>query len=238
MNINPIILIIFLLCLFSCDKSPRLKSYPDPYLDSFRGRGIKYMISFDPHGYSYTDTTTFDSSGNIVHSKGFGLIGRKAYDSLNFITHLLTINDIPSNYLIEYSFNKDGDLVQVWNRVNHLNWSLDDSDIGKAERAVKFDLDKERRIAQEIDTTSNEYTQFNYGEEGCLVSKEVYSINSKNLLKKWEYFYDQKVPSKLSKINLSGTSHGSVLVQYFSDGLLDSIATINGHLTKYRYIYY
>jgi hypothetical protein len=225
-----------LLILFSCGRSHDLKYYSDPYLDSFRRRGMRYMICFDADDSLVSDTITFDKEGNIIELKSFGLNERRSYDSLYFVKHILRINDTPSNHFINYFFNNKGQLVQEWREVNHLDWSLEESQTDKVSRVILFELDGNGRITQEIDTTGNELALLIYDKNETLSRKDIFSITPKRLLRSWDYSYDVGT-DKLKTISLNGNG-SNILTHYYSKiGLLDSTAYfVKGYTTKYRYL--
>jgi hypothetical protein len=154
---------LFIIVFFfggSCGDNSRLAYYQDPFLDSFRGRGIKYMLSFDSEDTLNVDTVTFDSIGGISRLRAYGLKERRAYDSLNFIRRKLQINDIPVNYLFKYHFDRKGYLIQEWIKIPHLNWSYSNNEIDTIVRTVKYKLDAGGKVIEEIDSLGNELSLF------------------------------------------------------------------------------
>ncbi|HEY9005060.1 MAG TPA: hypothetical protein VIM75_02955 [Ohtaekwangia sp.] len=237
MSKNILILLIGLIAGCVSRDNRSLSYYQDPFLDSFRDKGIKYILSYDPDDSLDVDSATLDSSGNIVRLRSFGLKERRSYDSLHFIKRVLQINDIPSNHFMRYYFDKDGFLVQEWNHIQHLRWSFNEADIDTVTRVIKFEIDKTGLIVNEIDKGANEYTQFVYNDDKNLVAKEVYSIVPKRLRYKWLFLYEKS--HKLKRIDLDEGGR-SVLSHYYTDGLLDSsVDNQNGsYTTKYKYVFY
>jgi len=238
MSKNILILLIGLTAgCVSCNNR-RLSYYQDPFLDSFRDKGIKYILSYDPDDSLDVDSAALDSSGNIVRLRSFGLKERRSYDSLHFIKRVLQINDIPSNHWMRYYFDKDGLLVQEWNHIGHLEWSFNKSDIDTVTRLVKFEIDKTGVILSEIDSAANERAVFVYDKDETLIAKQIYSIAPKELQANWQFIYD-KDNNWLKRIDLNG-SRRTMLSHFYTNGLLDSSVYYHdrGPTIKYRYIYY
>lgn len=234
MSANVICGLILLSSLFNCTRRHSLRPYPDPYLDSFRNRGIQYMISVNDS--IFADTIIFNRYGDIDEIKSRGLRERRSYDSLFFIRRKLRMDDIPANYFIEYYFNNAGQLVQEWREVNHFNWSSEKMEERKIARIILFDIGEDGEILEELDTAANEVAVFFYDDKGKLVTKEILSVQPRTSLLKWKYEYTKE--GKLENIRLHG-AQGNYITHYYSNGLLDSTVNhIKGYTKTYRYIFY
>lgn len=234
--INKIIMISSLVLILGChDTHKSRQKFVDPYLDSFRGKGIKHMISFSPDEAELIDTVTFDSSGNIVTFKSFGVTEFRVYDSLNFLTKKLTIDDSPENYLIHYIVNDDGYLIQEWNTVNSLNLRVDDKDIGDSFKVIVFELDNSGRVKKEIDSTLQEYSVYIYAGQN-LIEKVIHSSIDDSKISSFKYLYSED--DELTSIQFL-VRNNILFEHYFSSGLLDSSVYFDkGIKLKHSYIYY
>ncbi|HEY9044966.1 MAG TPA: hypothetical protein VIN08_03690 [Ohtaekwangia sp.] len=227
-----------ILILASCENQTSVRAYQDPYLESFYGKKIRKMISYDADDLLLTDTTSFDLAGNIVRIKQFGLVERREYDSLHFIRHLLVRNDVPENYFIDYFLDKEGHLIQHWTTVNHLDWYPRKDQKTRNERFVVFDLNSDGFVIKERDTVYNELVVLIYNDSEKLSRKDIHSIDKNELLWKVEYIYDKDL--NLDRIEMKSDSI-KLLTHYYSkeNHLLDSsIDHITGYKTRYKYEFY
>ena len=233
---------LIFLGLFSCGNEHRLGNYPDPYMDSFRDQRIKFMIAYDPSSPDITDTTFFNETGDEIQHRGYGRMQEKIeYDSLHFIKHQLILNDIPGNFVYEYSFDKNGILNQECREVQHLNWRIEKSDKSTPVRTVFFEVNEQGQVIKETDTTSHQISVYSYGEQGNLLSREFLQQDLKpsGYVLKYEYYE----PLKLKIIrHLDGDR--KITEQFFSvKGILDSTVRYDDYGKKdyairYRYVYY
>jgi hypothetical protein len=138
---------------------------------------------------------------------------------------------------VSYEFDLNGDLIQSWKDINHLEWTYDSSQIRKLNKKVIFKIDKTGRIVQGTDSTSNEYVIFDYDNNERLRSKDVYSIDPNQHLRTWRYTYEDNSPKLRTIEVLAGPV--SFFTHYYSHGLLDStVYHQDEHTVRYKYVYY
>lgn len=225
-------------CLLGCKNSVKLKAYQDPFLDSFRGRKVKYLISYVPEYSDFADTTRFNEMGDRVQFISSGFEERSEYDSLHFITRLWQRSDVLVNLRYKYSLDESGILTQQCDELKSGDWRLGTSGESELFRVVFFKIDEEGKIVYETDTASNLKTLYEYDQSDKLVKKKECSLDSNKYLTQWSYEYNEL--SRVTKITY-GTEGEKFLVHYFSsdDGVLDSTTNyIDGYTKRYRYIYY
>ncbi|HEY5750638.1 MAG TPA: hypothetical protein VIU12_31465 [Chryseolinea sp.] len=228
--------------LFNCGSKHSLSGFPDPYMDSFRGQKIKFMIAYDPLNSGIADTTVFDETGNDVRFYGYGRMQQRIlYDSLHFIKRQLILNDIPENDVYEYSFDQNGILIQECREIEHLNWELKKSDKSKHVRSVFFEINEQGQVIKEIDTTSHQISVYKYGEHGNLLSREslLQDLKPSGFISEYEYYE----PVKL-KVFRRRDGERKIIEQFFSiQGVLDSTVQYEDYgkrsfVIRYKYVYY
>lgn len=234
-----------ILCLLACEnKKIQLQPRQDPYLDAFRNRNIKYMLTYlttsDSSDFEAVsnDTTTFDRQGNFLFRKAFMHHERRQYDSLNFLTRMLVITDGPrQNYTINYYFDSNSNLVQEWfDHKYTLEWSLPKSDTGALVNTIKYELDDKGRVIKEIGSTGKVYSIYLYDTQNKLSEIKSFKVAGDEPLSKSTYTYDEK--GLLKKIVFASGENVEREAFYYTDGLLDSARDSRGFRRRYEYIYY
>ncbi|MGC3945589.1 MAG: hypothetical protein QM762_13900 [Chryseolinea sp.] len=123
----------------------------DPYLESFRDKGIKYVISeklgraTDP----FPDTIQLDRLGNVQRIRRYGEEERRAYNDSNFLVRRWLRSDVTVQYDIRYSMLGDT-LVQSWRELNSRNWDSHQDTSGRQRDVNLFVFDPAGRIAHEF----------------------------------------------------------------------------------------
>lgn len=237
----PVILFLAIF-LTNCNNKSELKNYPDPYLEAFWGKGIKSMIAYDPHDSIREDSLrrerlTFDNVGNIVHRTAFMTNDTMSYDSRHFMTRKVQKLEAPTNFVINYHFDNDRNLIQVWNALRHREWEYNDDDLTRADKdTVKFEIDGEGRIMKQHDS---EKTIVHHYADDKLMRKEVYlKSNNGPPINAILYTYSDR---KIKKIEQFRGKDLRETHYYSDDGLLDSTEHVfkgQTSVTKYRYAYF
>jgi len=239
-------MIRFCRCLFAvvliltvgCTKRYSEKSVPlimnDPYFNSFVGKGIKMAISFEDQSPSVSDTLWFDREGRLVFKSEIFSTTKYGYDSTGNLERILSVDDVPSNYLIDYRWGEEHALFQNWYPIKHLKWEFEPQDIDSVDRIVKLEFDDAGRLQEEVNLTIGEVTKYKY--QGTKMSmKQVYSEGSDEPLLEWIYQYND-----MGILNKIDCFKGETLLKehFFSnEGILDS-TKMNDYKLKFSYIYY
>src|SRR5882762_5484899 len=197
--------------LWNCDSRHSLKNYQDPYLDSFRGSGVRYRISYNVNYPEFSDTAVFDKSGSLIQFLSQGLEERKAYDSLRFLSKLWQRSDVLYNLRYKYSWSENGLLVEECRELADWDWQRPANERDRLFRAVFFEIDREGNITSETDTVEHTKILYKYDEAHRLVQKRECSLDSNECLQWWDYDYGER--SKLRKISLSDEKQ-RLLVHY------------------------
>jgi len=205
----------------------------DPFLESFKGKGLKMAVIAESGSASINDTIFFDRVGNIISKKNVYSTHQYGYDETGNLDRVLSINDIPSNYLIKYEYNK-GVVLQTWYLLNHLKWEKENEILDTIDRVVKFEFDKLRNLKQEVNLSFGEITKYEYTDTK-MQSKKVFPDNSEVPSIQWTYYYGKK--GFLEKVEC--ISHGRLVKEdfYGSDGIIDSTRRADYTLV-YTYEYY
>lgn len=229
---------VTVLLLLGCSGNPSRKEdglfliKTDPFMESFKGKSIKMVTSSEAQS-SVIDTLDFDPDGRVMSERKLYSISRYGFDSVGNQTRSLTLNDIPSNYMIDYE--KKGNVVlQNWYLLDHLNWELEEQVLGVADRVVKFLFDDSQKLQEEINLSIGEVTKYEYIGSNISV-KEVYPEGANKPSLKWTYHYGEK--GFLEKAEC--TREGELIKEHFfgNDGLVDS-TRMNGYTLLYSYQYY
>jgi hypothetical protein len=222
--------------LFGCDDKHAILpiEFSDPYLNSFRGKDIKYVILERQDWHSNPDTIELDRVGNIVRIESGASTVRQSYDSLGFLRRKLERSDISSHYLIRYSLKGDT-LLQIWREINSSNWNLGTDTSSRWHHVVIFEYDSKGKIATEINGGSD-VIKYVY-EDDLLVKKEAFtSIYPMVYSHAWLYEYDND--SVLKRIIVQWPKERGQDVVFFSGGLPDSTSSLKSGQYKYRYVHY
>lgn len=206
----------------------------DPYLQSFRNKKIKYVISerLEVKDF-YPDTIEFDRQGNIVrirHTRIWGDEERRAYDSSGFLVRRWLRSDVVLQYIARYSIKGDT-LVQSWRELKSHDWDLSGDTTSMPREVDHYIFDQKGKLIHGSDEDHGGPIIHIYS-NNKLVRKEIeVRINDEDEFHKEttaEYEYD--VNGEIQKIKLFNTLYGSQQVFYFSSGLIDSC-----HITTTRY---
>ena len=84
--------------------SKEIPLFPDPVHTSMSGKS-RVLVCETPS--VLCDTLFFDSKGRLVKTVDKYSYLKIAYDSNNFVTRILNINDYPSNQVISYDIKGD-----------------------------------------------------------------------------------------------------------------------------------
>jgi hypothetical protein len=235
-----LLLAFFLLLSFSScnrDKSISLQEFPDPYLASFKNKGIQYLLRFDANFPEEIDTTAFDKEGNVIWVKEVWSRDQYRYDSLGFLNRYLSISDVIQNYSINYKIIGDT-LIQTWTEIIHRNWDYDLNDLNENGKIViKFKLDKAGKVISEVDEFGKTSSIYVYDKSYRLIRAETFSFDGE-LIRKTNYRYINEVLSEIELI----ANNKVLFTHYFSGkGLLDSTVNVKGdfiYTVNYSYVYY
>ena len=219
--------------------------FSDPYLQSFRNKNIKYVISERLEAKDlYPDTIELDQQGNIVRIRRWGEEERRTYDSNGILLRWWLRSDITLHYIAKYSVHGDT-LVQLWRKLNSHVWDLGSDTTTRPYEVNFFVLDKSGRITQSSRDGFGP-TIYIYS-KNKLVRKEIEIKRNNEDEFHWEktaeYAYDDNQEIKTMKIILHDGREEDIF--YFSAGLIDSckITSYKDYGTfqaryKYRYVYY
>jgi YD repeat-containing protein len=228
------ILIIFMVILGisigACKHEVRLMPYQDPFFDALRKKNVCQVISFSRKAPALSDTIYLERNGYTLKFSGYALEDRLTYDSLLFIRSKYEGPDVYDNFIIDYHFNSQGNLIQRW-RQTEINDSTKIIDKPSSTKIVVFVINSQGNIAREIDSVKNEYTSSIYDTKGLLIERSHFSINPDRPKDKWKYEYNGE--GQLKTINQTA-GETLILTHYFTNGLLDS--TVN-HLKGYQVVH-
>lgn len=233
----PFFLLILVTFFSGCSKIlPKNEFLPltenDPLLESFYGRGVKMTLVKDSESLLIVDTICFDMNGRIVEKIELYSRIRLEYDSIGNLIRKLILNDIPSNYLIEYEI-ADKLVYQKWFLLSHLNWELGNEKLEDPDRVILYKFDENGKIQQEEDLGIGEITKYEY-EDSRLSSKLVYFNSSPEPTIRWTYLY--RANGLLENIKC-WSKERLISDHYFGvDGMLDS-TIMKGYTLTYAYKY-
>lgn len=225
--------VICLVALLSC--SDKRSIFPiefnDPYLNSFRGKNIKYVIMERQDRQSSPDTIELDNAGNIIRIKSWWSTELRSYDSIGFLQRLRHRSDITLNYILRYSLKGDT-LQQTWREINSPEWNLDSDTSSTTHHVLFFICDGKGRIATEIDGES--LIKYIYVDD-LLVKKATYNGYPLKLFHGWQYDYDSNFVLKRIVRTFENQEQE---ITNFLDGLPYSGNSVqSGGQYKYRYVY-
>lgn len=239
-----IVVLMGTIILISCQRD-QLKYDWDPYLESFKDKGIRCLISthyldtLDTHADSLIDSIQFNRAGYITEKKMMGSKTRMAYDSLGRLIHILSEGDTYSNIFYTYEL-QDSVMFRYGFQIKHLGWVFNNEDVDSSTKSVmKYNFNNEGQIAAQQDDSQKMILHFSY-QQNRLKKKELFSNG--RLYIRWEYSYDNDRINKIVENDVIGRV---LTVAYFSSaGLL--IRTERSHNnsesiiqeTTHRYIYY
>ncbi|MEN7550057.1 hypothetical protein AAG747_19195 [Rapidithrix thailandica] len=218
----------------SCQNESSVIIDPDPFKKAFQNQGIRMITSYEPYTTDIVDTTYLNKQGQITLEKEYASTKRYEYDSSGNLVRLLSVNDVPSNYFIEYQ-KEDNKVLQKWYLINHLRWDFEEKDLDVLERTVEFKLDASGKVTEGKDLDYGVLTRYEY-DNTKLISRKVYSDEDfDNPRLNWIYKYSGD--SKLIKIECFKESELFIEHYYNDDGLLDSTRR-NNYSIVYKYKYY
>jgi hypothetical protein len=205
----------------------------DPFFDSFIGKDIKMVIAFEDQSSLVSDTLWFDREGKLVLKSEIYSTKKYEYNSTGNLVRLLSIDDVPSNYFVDYKW-EEHNVYQNWYPINHLKWEFETQDIDSVDRVVRFQFDAVGRLNEEINLNLGEVTKYKY-QGAKMSSKQLYYENSDDPTIEWIYQYNDL--GVLNKIQCFRDN--TLLIEHFfnNDGLLDS-SRMNNYTLKYSYIFY
>ena len=216
-----------------CNSSMTEPIFLDPYMDSFRGKNLKWMVGYDPRDSSLIDTTFFNAGGDMTRKKGFMSDIRMEFDENHFITRRMQSGENGSNFLIENSIDPKGIVRQQWWTLNnHLRWDYDNAERDSLFRVVKFEFNRRGLLVKSIDSTANAIVVYKY-DENRLSGKEEFDLTTGVKEQTWYFLYDDQ--NEIKEIGVS-LPEFKISTQYFSKGLLDSMVDTRGTI-RYRYSY-
>jgi hypothetical protein len=156
------VLIIFT-CL-SCYEIDRDTQYPDPLAQLFFGKHTQMMVAHHEGFPSLSDSSYFDSAGNIIEVKGFGFHEFREFDTLHFVTRLLRKSEEYKNYSITYKMTSNG-ILQTWHEINHFDWSFSEKDLDSQHSyVVKMEVD-DGLLTKEVNESRGVYTLYDYDDD-------------------------------------------------------------------------
>lgn len=222
------------LAVVNCnDRQPILPiEFNDPYLNSFRGKNIKYVIQQNEDQHLYPDTIELDKAGNIIRIKSWFVTELLSYDSIGFLQRKLHVSDIVLNYVIKYS-PKGDTLQQTWREINSSDWNLGMDTSSIRHHVVLYIYNSKGRIESE-QVYGRNLIKYSYDDD-LLVKKDAYtSIHPMEFSNIYQYEYDTN--SVLKRIVRTYSSQEKEITIFF-DGLPYSRTTEEGEY-KYQYVYY
>jgi hypothetical protein len=212
--------IFFILCSF-CGGKQVLSGFHNPYEASFWGRGVKFMLT--DMGEGITDTTTFDSEGNIIRVQVFQKDQlRREFDKHHNVIRQMEKGEFFTYFVMSYD-TIENYLIKEMQQVSNIEW---DDNVNDLEARKIYLLvsrrDKSGRVVEEIDThLNNTITYYSYKDDKVTEKKEVYipgkGRSYEDRVKRWTFFYTEDLLSRIEFYygnNLNST-------QYFdNDGML------------------
>jgi len=242
-----LVVLVSVLILSSCrrDQAQVARYDWDPYLESFKGKNIRYLVSThyaDSLGVrvdSLIDSIEFNKAGYMIGKKMLGREILMAYDSLGRLNHILTEGETYSNISYAYEF-QDSVMVRYGFEIKHLDWIFDKMDVDSSTQSVmRYRFNSNGQIEEQRDQTGEMVVRFSYDGKK-LMKREFFSDG--RLYIYWEYFYKN---GTLLKVAEHDVIDHLVIVDYFSpEGLLLRTERIHGgpdstiQETAHRYVYY
>jgi len=227
------LLIIFLILLgCTSKKETEFVNNFDPYLESFWGKGIKYLTIGNP--CCKNDTLWFDDDGNIIQIKSYGSFERMSFDRNHFLIRQLYKGDMVANYLVDY--HRAGDcLVQNWRELEHDKWELSPTDTSAHVYRFEKMYFNNGKIFRTVMSDSSLVTDYFYSNEK-IIKKEEHSLRDPSDVSIWNYSYSSN-GSELSKIEFidNDSTHFDF---YFQNGLPQFIQYKDHRNYKLTYDYH
>jgi hypothetical protein len=197
----------------------------NPYFQSFRNRGIKYILfEHMPATSASPDTIELDQFGNVIKITGPYERENRDYDRNGYLVRRLVRSDFTVHCLARYSAHGDT-LIQSWREFESRDWDLRGDTTTKQREVNFFIFDERGRIILE---SKDGFGPLNYVYSGDkLLSKEV-EIKRENddqfhTIKVAEFTYD--AAGDLTKIRYADGEQREDIF-YYSHGILDSCEQI------------
>jgi len=201
---------------------PICKIVSDPYIKSFWGTNIKYMIRSIRDTVAI-DTVRFDKDGNMIDDRGFGFTRQRweFKDSHTLIRYWID-GDAPEHYLISYASDSNT-LIQKHTPIGSHDWNYSPRNTNlKAPYFVEFKLNQRRQVIKETDTKRRFTVSYTYN-DSLLIEKEKCDLYLNEISKSQKYFYKDGIIERIE--TYYGESTPDLLpdlVDYFNNGRLDS----------------
>jgi len=219
------------------DKIPQ-KKISNPYVMSFWGKNIKFMLEENPLG-GY-DTMKFDEFGNIVELQSDFI--KAEFDKKHFMIRHRIGGDLSENNLISYEIN-DNILIQKWVRIMTYEWDYSPEDVNQLKTFYSvFVFDMENQLTREVNLKDEFIIKYDY-ENKVLIKTDKYNLRTETPLETSKYFYGKGEIERIEEYYY-GDHHGIPdLIHYFNNGRLDSTQHLSpqGKVDRtkgYKYIYY
>lgn len=205
----------------------------DPFIESFKDKGIRMQVSYNKLSPKLRDTVKFDLKGRVeLESDNYSTKEYK-YDSIGNLTRIMLNDDAPSNYYLEYYIDGSS-VIQNWNLINHMRWEFTSQDLDSADRVVKFLFDDNGKIEKEINLNNGEVTKYLYKNDK-IIAKQAFAQGADVSKQQWVYEYDKN--KTLIKANFFSSEKLIVAHFFGNDGLLDSTRR-NNYTLNYEYEFY
>jgi hypothetical protein len=222
--------------------------FSDPYLQSFRNKNLKYVLSERIIGTKALDPDTIelDRRGNIVRIAGPNGREKRAYDVNNFLVRRRLSSDIVENYIARYSIRGDT-LFQSWRELNSNDWNLHGDTTTRPYKFKIFVFNQNGKVIHEF---NEQFGLINYIYKKDILSYKEFEIRRDNeeefhAEKFAEFTYDHNGEIEQIKLLDERLDEGIEKKFFYSTGLLDSSQItypreylLRQERYKYRYIYY
>ncbi|HYC83578.1 MAG TPA: hypothetical protein VEB86_00090 [Chryseosolibacter sp.] len=224
--------------LASCEKRPVRPPFPDPLAQAFLSKRLKMAVVYDADVPQIADSIWFDRKGNVVREKTHGRDVIRAFDSLHFITRELIKGEFYTHFLVEYRVD-NGLILQEWYPIKSFKWAYSASDVSKKyHKVVKFKLDSQGRISEEIDEQADRFTVYSYdsSDKSRLKSKAIHAKSSGQLLQSYRFEYEGSTLQK-AQFDIGGSPRWRYYLSKRT-GLVDSAIYGENDVKKYEYFFY
>ena len=114
--------------LMSCDDRRQMPVYPNPVYEAMKKSDVQLLVAVNEFDDLFNDSLFFDDKRRLVKRiRGSSKI-RYEYDSVNYLTRILSISDSYVHHLIRYGWT-DGVLFSYTIPIRNSSWSYSKQDL-------------------------------------------------------------------------------------------------------------
>lgn len=203
-----------------CTEVPKVKTEPDPFLQSFWGRNISSMskryckddscTNFHDHETVYS----FDQNGNIIEENTGIDVWRYEFNDQHFMVRYFYVWDTYVNESYVYHLDENNKILYRYcYPIDSREWDFNKADVDSAKMyVVKYKFNSMGMIEEKIDTFHTLTTKYFY-ESDLLVKKQL--VRREEIREEWNYKY---LNGRIKQMEHSVPSvPGEITNYYFSD---------------------